>query len=722
MWSVALRNRRAKALCRRLSICLAAMLVLNSLLLPGCGGGGAGRAPAEPLNTVPVSGSVDLEEIGGTGLVVHSVFADAPAPVDPDAQFSTTVSSDGAQLLLMTDAQDAIRGMAMSVPGVGAPAGGLAFDAENTAATLVFLTRGILSTDPSESATRLTQIRQLASFPALAGFLRDRLLRDPLAELADSTQLDDLLCSCVEEWIDTHAEPRLSAILGGGYKAGVIVEVTDSSNPAQTRVRLSNWGWRYVEVQRRDLRADGSTRAVTSVFDDHSIEGSLFGVVGGAVPISWGSLFAREEGARVGDPSVVENTVNLSETGAGRAEYWLLGPGWADTETSLPSDVVHARSGEAWGLTLCAYAVVPIIDAALAGLLGQSEGMKVAAQLWNAVRAGVDLSGLAAPGASWWSRSRVIGEVSLRIFSLAISTGALERVVKNALISKLGEQAAAAKAAALAKWAALTLLIGAIIFGGASVDRLVDTIADCPPVARISLYVHEGENGPDPPVGPPAPRSLRMVVSDFISPLVSPRRAVWFGWEPPTGNDLLLLGYELQRSINGGAWSYFGDRETSRNIGRDATYYWDQLTEWDSSYAYRLRAVYTDGSRSVWVTFADVITTPPAPTPSPHHPAPAPVSAEVTMDWHPDLRIYISWTPPTEAPAQLRGYQVERSINQGDWSELSSYSWSGDDHVHDEDVAPGSSYRYRIRAVYTDGYCSSWVTSDEVEVPSNWGQ
>ena len=90
--------------------------------------------------------------------------------------------------------------------------------------------------------------------------------------------------------------------------------------------------------------------------------------------------------------------------------------------------------------------------------------------------------------------------------------------------------------------------------------------------------------------------------------------------------------------------------------------------------------------------------------------APRPDQIEMSVN---AIRLY--WQPPPLTQLDLLRYQIQRSVNNSIWQFIDGgmcgkYSTS----FGDFDVAPENTYKYRIRAVYTSGDSSAWVTFDTV--------
>ena len=112
----------------------------------------------------------------------------------------------------------------------------------------------------------------------------------------------------------------------------------------------------------------------------------------------------------------------------------------------------------------------------------------------------------------------------------------------------------------------------------------------------VSSLSGEDDARPGPDHIPPMPLPLQV---EGVS-------TIRISWEPPTGTALQLLRYQIQRSVNGGAWSDFGPGGASRSVDRAETSYPDFDVATGNSYSYRIRAVYTDGRTSHWVPFAGI--------------------------------------------------------------------------------------------------------------------
>jgi len=143
------------------------------------------------------SGLVNKNEIGcqNSNLFVTSAIG-GKAPVDRQGNYQTTFATNGAQLVTVMSDKDAICATAISLPK---NQNKVSFNAKSTAQAMIFLTIGILSTEPTEAQQRLDMIEQLNSFPALYSYVKTNLPKSDLGTLNKDSNLQTLLTNCVTE-------------------------------------------------------------------------------------------------------------------------------------------------------------------------------------------------------------------------------------------------------------------------------------------------------------------------------------------------------------------------------------------------------------------------------------------------------------------------------------------------------------------------------------------
>jgi len=358
------------------------------------------------LVTRVVSGRVSLGEVVGPSLSANS--ACGTGNVDASGGFELAVSAEGVQLVTIRDGDGSVRALSLSVPPPEegepshAPTAALELeaDAASTATALVFITPGVAAASPAEGAVRVAEISTLAGYSGLRGLVAAALLAgDDVAQAADNEGVRAALGDCIDEWAQAHPA-SLAAPSGltvpGVRIAGIDCEVADSAALDRVEVRLSNWGWRFVDAYRRELRDGLETKSPVSLRSTSDQPGVPF--MGGAAPASVGSLLFF----RAGLPSTQTDTIN-ARSGCTQVEYWIQGPGGLPSSDTLPESI----SGTADDLDQCmlwtfvAYAFVPVVEVALgvgemaADASEEAElAVKLGELLWDEVQAstnGLDL-------------------------------------------------------------------------------------------------------------------------------------------------------------------------------------------------------------------------------------------------------------------------------------------------------------------------------------------
>jgi len=111
----------------------------------------------------------------------------------------------------------------------------------------------------------------------------------------------------------------------------------------------------------------------------------------------------------------------------------------------------------------------------------------------------------------------------------------------------------------------------------------------------LSNKGNEREATPEGAV-PPTPTSLRVESN-----------AIRLFWNPPPDTELILLKYQIQRSVNNSPWQYIDHG----NCDSGRTSWPDFDVSDDNIYQYRIRSVYTNQAWSGWVQFGPVTYTRP---------------------------------------------------------------------------------------------------------------
>ncbi len=80
-----------------------------------------------------------------------------------------------------------------------------------------------------------------------------------------------------------------------------------------------------------------------------------------------------------------------------------------------------------------------------------------------------------------------------------------------------------------------------------------------------------------------------------------------------------------------------------------------------------------------------------------------------------DYGIHLFWDPPPPTELTLVSYQVQRSTNGGPYANVNvGICGTACTDWLDQDVAVGNTYRYRIRAIYSNSQASAWRQFDAV--------
>lgn len=177
---------------------------------------------------------------------------------------------------------------------------------------------------------------------------------------------------------------------------------------------------------------------------------------------------------------------------------------------------------------------------------------------------------------------------------------------------------------------------------------------------------------------------------------------VTVSWAASTDAESNLEGYILQRSTDGGSsWTqiYQGTAtSTTNNVAFGTT-----------SVMYRVKAYDTEGLESSWKTSAEVtVTNNRAPT--------APGSLTVPSAVRGGATLPISWTKATDSDDNLSGYELERSVDGGSWTQI----YKGSALAYTDTITAGwNTVAYRVRAYDTLDATSAYVTSDTRTVDNN---
>lgn len=173
-------------------------------------------------------------------------------------------------------------------------------------------------------------------------------------------------------------------------------------------------------------------------------------------------------------------------------------------------------------------------------------------------------------------------------------------------------------------------------------------------------------------------------------------------WAKSTDAENNLAGYIVERSTNGGSsWSqiYQGSATSTQNNVAFGT----------ASVQYRVKAYDTEGLESGWRTGNVVnVTNNRAPNPPGSISVPAVIRGGSTTA--------ISWGAATDTDNNLAGYELERSVNGGAWTQI----YKGAAVSYTDTITAGwNTVAYRVRAYDNYSATSTYVTSDTRTVDNN---
>ena len=208
-----------------------------------------------------------------------------------------------------------------------------------------------------------------------------------------------------------------------------------------------------------------------------------------------------------------------------------------------------------------------------------------------------------------------------------------------------------------------------------------------------SLYVSDDgsvfqNTAPSTPASISVPQSINGGTSITVS------------WAASTDAEDNLEGY-VERQTDGGSWSqiYQGSATSTSNTVAFGT----------ESVAYRVKAYDSAGLESGWRTSSTVTVT--------NNRAPgAPGSITVPAVVRGGSNLAISWTQASDSDGNLSGYELERQVDGGSWTQI----YKGSGLAYTDTITSGwNTVAYRVRAYDTYNSTSSYVTSETRTIDNN---
>lgn len=172
-------------------------------------------------------------------------------------------------------------------------------------------------------------------------------------------------------------------------------------------------------------------------------------------------------------------------------------------------------------------------------------------------------------------------------------------------------------------------------------------------------------------------------------------------WGTSTDAEGNLEGYIVERQVDGGSWTqiYQGTATSTTNTVAFGT----------NTVAYRVKAYDAAGLESGWKTSSTVTVT--------NNRAPgAPGSLTVPAVVRGGSNLAISWTAASDSDGNLSGYELERQVDGGSWTQI----YKGSALAYTDTITAGwNTVAYRVRAYDTYNSTSSYVTSETRTVDNN---
>ena len=177
--------------------------------------------------------------------------------------------------------------------------------------------------------------------------------------------------------------------------------------------------------------------------------------------------------------------------------------------------------------------------------------------------------------------------------------------------------------------------------------------------------------------------------------------SITVSWAASTDAEGNLEGYIVERQTNGGSWSqiYQGSATSTTNSVAFGT----------NTVAYRVKAYDAAGLESGWKTSSTVTVT--------NNRAPgAPGSLTVPAVVRGGGNLAISWTAASDSDGNLSGYELERQVDGGSWTQI----YKGSALAYTDTITAGwNTVAYRVRSYDSYNATSTYVTSETRTVDNN---
>ena len=177
--------------------------------------------------------------------------------------------------------------------------------------------------------------------------------------------------------------------------------------------------------------------------------------------------------------------------------------------------------------------------------------------------------------------------------------------------------------------------------------------------------------------------------------------SITVSWGTSTDAEGNLEGYIVERQVDGGSWTqiYQGTATSTTNTVAFGT----------NTVAYRVKAYDAAGLESGWKTSSTVTVT--------NNRAPgAPGSLTVPAVVRGGSNLAISWTAASDSDGNLSGYELERQVDGGSWTQI----YKGSALAYTDTITAGwNTVAYRVRSYDSYNATSTYVTSETRTVDNN---
>lgn len=407
--------------------------------------------------------------VAGTVPAVVSIPAGSPAAAVWSAysgrqdakggQAEIAVSPVGVQIVSVLSAAGLPVGLTLSVPN--SPEHVLAIGSRSTTLSLLFLTPGILTTEPVEAGNRLAQLSALPCFGAAEALIEAQRGKS-ISQLVDDTQTSSALDLCVMQFqaLEPQAGIANAALPYTTIQRSAGFELVRSTPAGAFSISYKNDAWRYVDVFRRDITAGTGT-----VNQTVRVESQM----SGKRTASWGSLLTLSAGQ-----STTSSDPNLTSSQGNTFEYWVTGLGHAAPATPMPSGVFVDEATV--GSTILYHCALPVIDIILGSLSAPQLPSIPPAQvvrIWAAIKGGITLNQLTSATSQSAATVAALNIVS-QMLALGVKGAASAPFVTAGLMTQ-----------ATASVVSSALSAGTIAFGGFNLGAFIGTYWNAPSAVRF---------------------------------------------------------------------------------------------------------------------------------------------------------------------------------------------------------------------------------------------